>query len=135
MFKRLVILLLLLLLSSTVHAQRFNQKQIYDGIRYKNFEVSLLVQGQQGGGGLADGGVEDLAGVDDRGGERPLRDALLLHHAVLAVQEQHDERLPLRVAEQGMVMLEYIAAGPQGEAGPEPDRMEPPGQGKPCARK
>ncbi|NNJ64684.1 MAG: porin family protein [Xanthomonadales bacterium] len=46
--QRLLFLIALLALSTTVHAQRFNQKQIHDGIRYKNFEVSLLVQGQQG---------------------------------------------------------------------------------------
>ena len=46
--QRLLLLVVLLTLSATAHAQRFNQKQINDGIRYGNFEVSLLVQSQHG---------------------------------------------------------------------------------------
>ena len=44
--KRLIILLLLLVLSTSVQAQRFNQKKINDGIRYGNWEGSLLLQYQ-----------------------------------------------------------------------------------------
>ncbi len=46
--KRLAILLVLMMLSTSVHAQRFNQKKIYDGLRYGQWEASLLVQSQQG---------------------------------------------------------------------------------------
>jgi hypothetical protein len=44
--KRLIILLLLLILSTSVHAQRFNQKKMNDTIRYETWEVSLLAQYQ-----------------------------------------------------------------------------------------
>jgi opacity protein-like surface antigen len=46
--KRLVILLVLLMLSSSVHAQRFNQGKINDGLRDRNWEVSVLTQYQTG---------------------------------------------------------------------------------------
>ena len=44
--KRLIILLLLLILSTSVQAQRFNQKKMNDTIRYETWEVSLLAQYQ-----------------------------------------------------------------------------------------
>ena len=46
--KRLIILLVLLALSTSVHAQRFNQKKIHDSERYRSWEVSLLTQYQTG---------------------------------------------------------------------------------------
>ena len=46
--KRLIILLVLLMLSASVHAQRFNQKKIHDGLRYRNWEAGLLMQYQTG---------------------------------------------------------------------------------------
>ena len=46
--KRLIILLVLLILSTSVHAQRFNQKNMNDAIRYETWEVSLLTQYQTG---------------------------------------------------------------------------------------
>lgn len=46
--KRLVILLVLMIISTSVNAQRFNQKNIYDGLRYGQWEATLLVQSQQG---------------------------------------------------------------------------------------
>ena len=46
--KRLIILLLLLILSTSVHAQRFNQKKMNDAPRYETWEVSLLAQYQTG---------------------------------------------------------------------------------------
>ena len=52
-FKRLLILALLLIFSTTVQAQRFNKKNVYDDLRHGQWEASLLVQGA--------GGV-DLAG-------------------------------------------------------------------------
>jgi len=45
-FKRLTILLVLLVLSTSVHAQRFNKNSIHDGLRYRNWEASLLLQYQ-----------------------------------------------------------------------------------------
>jgi hypothetical protein len=45
--KRLIILLALLVISSTAHAQRFNQKRDYEGLRDGTFEASLLI-GSQG---------------------------------------------------------------------------------------
>lgn len=45
-FKRLIVLLLLLAISSSLHAQRFNQKREYEGIRDGTFEASLLVGSQ-----------------------------------------------------------------------------------------
>lgn len=44
--KRLSILLLLLLVSTTLHAQRFNTKQIHDGLRHGQWESSLIVNYQ-----------------------------------------------------------------------------------------
>jgi opacity protein-like surface antigen len=44
--KRLIILLVLLTLSTSVHAQRFNKKQIHDSLRYRNWEAGLLLQYQ-----------------------------------------------------------------------------------------
>jgi len=44
--KRLIILLVLLMLSTSVHAQRFNQQKINDGLRYRNWEAGLLLQYQ-----------------------------------------------------------------------------------------
>lgn len=43
---RLLLLLALLMVSSSVHAQRFNQKTIHDSERYRNWEASLLMQYQ-----------------------------------------------------------------------------------------
>lgn len=40
---RLTLLLVLLVLSTTAHAQRFNQKQAYDNLREGRWEASLLV--------------------------------------------------------------------------------------------
>ena len=45
--KRLVTLLLLLALSTSLHAQRFNQKREYEGLRDGTWEASLLL-GSQG---------------------------------------------------------------------------------------
>ncbi|MBT8048568.1 MAG: hypothetical protein KJO92_09140, partial [Gammaproteobacteria bacterium] len=44
--KRPLLLLALLIFSSSVHAQRFNQKTINDSERYRNWEASLLMQYQ-----------------------------------------------------------------------------------------
>jgi opacity protein-like surface antigen len=44
--KRLIIMLVLLILSTSVHAQRFNQKKMNGDIRYETWEVSLLAQYQ-----------------------------------------------------------------------------------------
>jgi len=44
--KRLIILLVLFMLSSSVHAQRFNQNKIHDSLRYRNWEAGLLLQYQ-----------------------------------------------------------------------------------------
>ena len=46
-FKRLIVLLLLLAISSSLHAQRFNQKRDYEGIRDGTWEASLMA-GSQG---------------------------------------------------------------------------------------
>jgi len=46
--KRLTLLLVLIALSTSVHAQRFNQKNIFDGIRHGQWEASLLAQYQNG---------------------------------------------------------------------------------------
>lgn len=46
--KRLVVLLVLLMLSNSVHAQRFNQNKINDGLRDRNWEASLMLQYQTG---------------------------------------------------------------------------------------
>jgi opacity protein-like surface antigen len=54
--KRLIILLLLLMLSASVQAQRFNQKQIHDGLRERNWEAGMLLQYQTGSSNDFDGG-------------------------------------------------------------------------------
>jgi opacity protein-like surface antigen len=54
--KRLIILLVLLMLSTSAHAQRFNQKKIHDSERYRNWEVGLLLQYQNGSDIEAEGG-------------------------------------------------------------------------------
>ncbi|MBT8041186.1 MAG: porin family protein [Xanthomonadales bacterium] len=46
--KRLLIFALLLTLSSSLHAQRFNQKAIYDNLRHGQWEASLLGQASSG---------------------------------------------------------------------------------------
>ena len=46
--KRLTALLVLLIFSTSVHAQRFNQKNTNDSNRYGTWEVSLLAQYQTG---------------------------------------------------------------------------------------
>ena len=45
-FKRFALILLLLVFSSTLHAQRFNQKQEYEGLRDGTWEASLLIGSQ-----------------------------------------------------------------------------------------
>ena len=45
--KRLTVLLLLLAISSSVHAQRFNQKRVYEGMRDGTWEATLMI-GSQG---------------------------------------------------------------------------------------
>ena len=47
-FKKLLILALLLVVSTTVQAQRFNKKNVYDDLRHGQWEASLLVQGAGG---------------------------------------------------------------------------------------
>jgi opacity protein-like surface antigen len=47
-FKKLLILALLLIVSTTVQAQRFNKKNVYDDLRHGQWEASLLVQGVSG---------------------------------------------------------------------------------------
>ena len=42
MMKRAFLLLLLIVVSSSVHAQRFNQKKMYDGLRDTQWEASLM---------------------------------------------------------------------------------------------
>jgi len=44
--KRLIVLLLLLAVSSSLHAQRFNQKRDYEGLRDGTWEASLLAGSQ-----------------------------------------------------------------------------------------
>lgn len=46
--KRIIILFVLLALSTSLHAQRFNKKQIQEGQRGGQWEATLLVQGSQG---------------------------------------------------------------------------------------
>jgi opacity protein-like surface antigen len=58
--KRLVVLLVLLALSTSLHAQRFNQKREYEGLRDGTWEATLLL-GSQGGLGL---GGENGSAVD-----------------------------------------------------------------------
>ena len=43
--KRLFIIALLLVFSTSLHAQRFNKKGVYDGLRHGQWEASLLAQG------------------------------------------------------------------------------------------
>jgi len=57
MIKRAFILLLLLVASTSLQAQRFNKANIYDGIRYHNWEVSLLAQYQNGTSKEMEGGA------------------------------------------------------------------------------
>jgi opacity protein-like surface antigen len=45
-FKRFALILLLLVFSSTLHAQRFNKKQEYEGLRDGTWEASLLIGSQ-----------------------------------------------------------------------------------------
>ena len=47
-FQKLLILALLLVVSTTVQAQRFNKKNVYDDLRHGQWEASLLVQGAGG---------------------------------------------------------------------------------------
>ena len=47
-FQKLLILALLLVVSTTVQAQRFNKKSVYDDLRHGQWEASLLVQGAGG---------------------------------------------------------------------------------------
>ncbi len=54
--KRLTVLLTLLILSTSVHAQRFNQGKINDNDRYGNFEVGMLMQYQNGSDIEGEGG-------------------------------------------------------------------------------
>jgi len=50
--KRLVVLLVLLALSTSLHAQRFNQKREYEGLRDGTWEATLLL-GSQGSLGVS----------------------------------------------------------------------------------
>jgi len=45
-FKGLAVLLALLAFTTSVHAQRFNQKQVYEGLRDGTWEASLLIGSQ-----------------------------------------------------------------------------------------
>ena len=47
--KRLIVLLLLLSMTSSVYAQRFNQKREYEGLRDGTWEASLLLRGSRPG--------------------------------------------------------------------------------------
>jgi opacity protein-like surface antigen len=66
MMKRLLLLLLLIAVSSTIHAQRFNQKPMYDGLRDVEWEASLLVQFQDGTGEEYENGA--ALDIDDEWG-------------------------------------------------------------------
>ena len=50
--KRLIVLLLLLSMTSSVYAQRFNQKREYEGLRDGSWEAALLA-GSQGSLGVS----------------------------------------------------------------------------------
>lgn len=63
MIKRLVFLLLLLALSTTVHAQRFNKKQIVDGMRHHQWEATMLVAAESGIDASFEGG--SALNIDD----------------------------------------------------------------------
>ncbi|MCU0989490.1 MAG: outer membrane beta-barrel protein, partial [Xanthomonadales bacterium] len=47
-FNRLIVLLLLLVVSSSLHAQRFNQQREFSGLRDGTWEASLLIGNQDG---------------------------------------------------------------------------------------
>ena len=64
--KHFLILLVLLTLSTTVQAQRFNQKKIVDGARYGQWEAALLLQGQGGTSESSEGGSS--VDIDDAWG-------------------------------------------------------------------
>ena len=66
MIKRAFILLLLLAVSGTLQAQRFNKAQIYDGLRYHKWEVSLLTQYQNSTG--EDGAEGESLDIEDTWG-------------------------------------------------------------------
>ena len=53
---RLIILLALLAFTTTVHAQRFNQKKEYEGLRDGTWEASLLIGSQSSLDVAGDGG-------------------------------------------------------------------------------
>ena len=57
MLKRFALVLVLLLLSSSLHAQRFNQKPDYEGLRDGNWEAALLVGNQSGVSASAENGA------------------------------------------------------------------------------
>jgi hypothetical protein len=58
--KRLILLLVLLAMTSTAHAQRFNKKRDYEGLRDGTWEASLLIgsQGSQSAAGDNGSAVE-----------------------------------------------------------------------------
>src|SRR5439155_1542632 len=67
--------------------------------RRRRVAARVVVDEDEGRGGRADGGGEDLARVDERRGERALGDAHLALHAVLAVEQEDVEDLALELRE------------------------------------
>jgi opacity protein-like surface antigen len=61
--KRLLIVLMLIMISTSLHAQRFNQKKIHDSDRYGQWESTLLIQGQGGTDESAENGA--ALSIDD----------------------------------------------------------------------
>ena len=57
----------------------------------------MVVDEDERGGGGADGGAEHLARMDERRRQRPLRDLHLRLHAVLPVEENDVEHLPVEL--------------------------------------
>ena len=54
--QRALLLILLVIVSSSVHAQRFNQKKVYEGIREKQWEAGLLMAYQNSSSSSFDDG-------------------------------------------------------------------------------
>src|SRR6185503_16619282 len=66
---------------------------------WSGVSAGVVVDEDEGGGAVANRGGEDLAGVDEGGGEGALGDADLGLHAVLAVEKEDVERLAVKLRE------------------------------------
>ncbi len=87
----------------------------------------VVVNEEDGGRRLPDHRGEDLAGMDDTGGEAPLGDLYFAQHPVFAVKQQCEEYLFAPVAQPFVVVPEDLGRGGEAVAGPQRPGSETPG--------